>query len=167
MKTMLTLILASFLTVLSMTASADTQKIAVVDFQKILKNSSQMEAVGNKLKKEFKPRQDKIIALQKTLETDQQTLKRDASILNEKDLTKLRDKIASTQRDLRRLEEDYLTDARAAQKNSMQQVIDKVNGIVKKVAEQNHYDLILYRDVVAYENKVADITDDVIKELKH
>ncbi len=167
MKTMLTLILASFLTLLSVTASADTQKIAVVDFQKILKNSSQMEAVGNKLKKEFKPRQDKIIALQKTLETDQQTLKRDMSVLNEKDLTKLRDKIATTQRDLRRLEEDYLMDARAAQKNGMQQVIDKVNGIVKKVAEQNHYDLILYRDVIAYENKVADITDDVIKELKH
>lgn len=165
MRTVFALILTTTLLSASIASFAAADKIAVMDFPKILKNSPQMDALSNKLKKEFKPRQDKIIALQKTMETDQSKLKRDASVMSEKDMLSLREKIANNQRDLRRLEEDYLADARASQKKAMGQIVQKVNKLVKKVAEQGNYDLILQKEYVAFASGKIDITDEVIKEL--
>lgn len=169
MRIIFALILTSFIAFFTVSAFADAAstpaKVAVMDFPKILKNSPQMEAVGNKLKKEFKPRQDKIIALQKTLEADQSKLKRDASIMAEKEMVSLRDKIAASQRDIRRLEEDYLSDARAAQKKAMEQIVQKVNVFVKKVADKDGYSIVLQKGGVVYASDKVDITDQVIKEL--
>ena len=165
MKTFFALLLTSVLAFSAVATYADNPKIAVIDFQKILKNSPQMEALSNKLKKEFKPRQDKIIALQKTLEADQSKLKRDASVMGEKELITLREKIANNQRDLRRLEEDYLADARAAQKKAMEQIVHKVNKLLQQVAEKGNYDLIMQRETLAYASSKVDITNEVVKAL--
>ena len=147
-------------------ADSHEPKLAVLDVPKILKASPQMEATANHLKKEFKPRQDKIVALQKSLQENQAKMKRDTAVMSQGDLRKLGDKINNDQRDLRRLEEDYMADARAAQKEAMSKIIKKINELVKKVAEKGQYDLVLQKEYVAYADDKIDITDQVIKTLR-
>lgn len=169
MKVKATLILASLLVLASPVMAENTAaplKIAVMDFQKILKNSPQAESLSIKLKNEFKPRQDKIVSLQKALEADQARLKRDISVMSEKEANTLRDKITNVQRDLRRMEEDYMADARTAQRKAMDEIAQKINSLIKKVADQGGYDLILQREYVAFASHKIDITDSVVKELK-
>jgi len=166
MKKLFAYILAVFLMSVSSVSFADDLKVGVLNFPALLKKAPQMEALSQRLKKEFKPRQAKIVSLQKSLEADQASLKRDTSVMSDKEIANLREKIANNQRDLRRLEEDYLADARAAQKKAMGQIIEKANKLVKKIAEEGQYDLILQSETVAYASNKIDITDKVIKELE-
>lgn len=169
MKINVALIVVSLLAFISPVMAEHSEhalKIAVMDFQKILKNSPQAESLSAKLKSEFKPRQDKIVSLQKTLEADQVKLKRDINIMSEKEALVLRDKMTNEQRDLRRMEEDYMADARAAQRKAMDEIAQKVNVLIKKVADEGGYDLILQREYVAFASDKVDITDSVVKELK-
>ncbi len=146
--------------------AADQTKIGVLTIPKILQQSSQMQDISNQLKKRFKPRQDKIIALQKKLTDDQAKLKRDASVMSSNEAKKLQDSIASDQRDLRRLEEDYLSDARAAQKDAIDKIMKSINKIVQKIADKDNYDLIIQEDYVVFAKPTINISDQVIKALK-
>ena len=167
-KQMKHLLTGLFLLVLAQAAVAETltTKIAVLDLPKILRSSPQMEATSNRLKKEFKPRQDKIVALQKSLADAQAKMKRDATVMSGKELRQLRDKMANDQRDLRRMEEDYLADARAAQKEAMNKIVAKINKLVEKVAAEGKYDLILQKEYVAFAGQNIDITPQVVDALR-
>ena len=147
--------------------ASEQTKIGVLTLPKILQQSSQMQDISSKLKKQFKPRQDKIVALQKKLADDQATLKRDASVMSNSEAKKLQDTIANDQRDLRRMEEDYLSDARAAQKEAIDKIMKSINKIVQKIAEKDNYDLIVQEDYVVFAKPTLNISDQVIKELKN
>lgn len=168
MKKLIHVLLSGVLLLSINQAFADSHevKIAVLDLPKILRNSPQMEATANKLKKEFKPRQDKIVALQKSMSDAQAKMKRDAAVMSEKEVNHLRDSMANDQRDLRRMEEDYLADARAAQKEAMGGIVKKINLLVEKVAKEGKYDLILQKEYVAFADDKVDITDKVVKRLR-
>lgn len=141
-------------------------KIGVIDVQTILQNSPQMENAANQLKKQFKPRQDKITELQKSMADNQAKIKRDAAIMSKTELSKLQDNIANQQRELRRLEEDYVQDAQAAQQKAMDAVLEKINESVQKIADEDHYDLIIQKNTVAFASNNVNITDKVVKSLK-
>lgn len=147
-------------------AGSTTLHIGVLDVPQVLQSSPQVEAIATKLKKTFKSRQDKIVSLQKQLGDDEAKLKRDAAVMNEKDLKALQDKVLTSQRDLQRLQEDYVHDARAAQKEAMGDIMNKINIIVQKIADDGHFDLILQRDTVAFASNRVDITPQVVKAMK-
>ena len=57
---------------------ADTAKIGVVDLQKIMQTSNQMKSIQQKLEKQFKPRRDKLVAVETGLKSDMEKFKRDS-----------------------------------------------------------------------------------------
>jgi len=157
----------------SFAASASTQTasgassnlvIGVIDLGEVLKNSPQMKLAADQLKKEFKPRQEKIIKVRNQFQKDQEKLKRDASVMSQADLQSLQAKGSDENRDLQRMQEDYMQDLQSAQQQSMQKVLQKIDGIVQKIATDGHYDLILQRNTVAFASPRIDITQDVIKQ---
>lgn len=141
-------------------------KVGVINLADVLKNSPQMKAAADKLRKEFKPRQEKIMAAQKTFEANQAKLKRDAAVMSATDKTALQAKVSDEQRDLQRMQEDYMQDLQAAQQAMMQTVLKKLDGIVQSIAAKNGYDLILQRNSVAFASQRVDITPEVLKSLK-
>lgn len=141
-------------------------KIGVIDVQTILQKSPQMEVAANQLKKQFKVRQDKIAEMQKSISDNQNKLKRDSTVLGKAELAKLQDTIGNQQRELRRMEEDYIQDAQAAQQKAMEVVLERVNEVVQKIADSGHYDLIIQKNTVAFASNKVNITDMVVKELK-
>ncbi len=140
-------------------------KIAVVDMRMVIDNSPQMKAAADSLRKEFKPRQDKIVAAQQALQKDQDKLKRDGSVMSQSDSDALQAQIGTESRDLQRMQEDYMQDLRTAQQTAMQSFLTSVDAVVQKMTQKNGYDLILRRDTVAYASPRTDITQQVIAAL--
>lgn len=164
-------VLAASLLAVNSYAATESQnvplKIGVINAPEILQASPEMKAAGEKLRSQFEPRQQKILALQKKIEADQAKLKRDATVMTADERTKLQDKIASDQRDIRRQEEDFMQDARAAEKKVMESMVEKINKVLQQIAEREHYDLILQRNVVAFASDRTDLTKKVIADLKN
>ncbi len=155
----------------TMTAQASNHdqaglKIGVLDLPSVLKQSPKMQAVGDKLKAKFKPRQDAIMQQAKQLKTEQAKLKKDEAVMSKSDLAGLQDKIVKDQRKLRQMQEDFVQDAKMAQSQAMQKILTKVDDAVKQIATAGHYDLIMQKDSVAYASARVDITPQVVKELK-
>lgn len=64
-------------------AFADAAKIGVVDLQKIMQTSSQMKAIQQKLEKDFKPRRDKLVAMEESLKKDMEKFKRESAVMSQ------------------------------------------------------------------------------------
>jgi outer membrane protein len=173
---LLSYLLAGLVGVAGLAFAADTNpviesnqgslRVAVLDVQQILQQSPQLKAMADKAKKEFKPREEKILALQKTVADNDAKLKKDATVMTASEVTKLQEKIASDQRNLRRLEEDFMQDANKAQKVMMDKIVSQVNEIVEKVADEGHFDLILQKNNVAFASPRVDLTSKVLAEMK-
>ncbi|MBY0544606.1 MAG: OmpH family outer membrane protein [Gammaproteobacteria bacterium] len=146
--------------------SASNLTVGVIDLTVVLQHSTQAKAAGDTLKKQFKPRQQKILDAQKQLQDDQDKLKRDSSVMSASDAQALQTKISSEGRDLQQMQDDYMQDLRAAQQQAMQQVLAKIQTIVQKIATQGHYDLILQKNTVAYSSPRIDITQQVIDAME-
>ncbi len=148
------------------TAPVATVAVGVIDLTQVLQHSTQAKAAGDQLKKQFKPRQQKILDAQKVLQEDQDKLKRDASVISAADAQALQTKISAEGRDLQQMQDNYMQDLRAAQSQAMQQVLSQIDKIVQKIATQNHYDLVLQKNSVAYSSPRVDVTQQVIDAMK-
>lgn len=147
-------------------APVATVAVGVIDLTQVLQHSAQAKAAGDQLKKQFKPRQQKILDAQKVLQEDQDKLKRDASVISSSDAQALQTKISAEGRDLQQMQDNYMQDLRAAQSQAMQQVLSQIDKIVQKIATQNHYDLVLQKNSVAYSSPRVDVTQQVIDAMK-
>lgn len=160
--------LITLLLALSMPSAvfAKDLKIGLVDFRKILASSDEAKMMVEKMQKEFKPRQEKILALEKDLKDKSEKLQRNAAIMSDLEKSKLEREIVSQQRDLQRLQEEYREDTIARQQEETQKLFEKVGEVVKKIAEKEQYDLILHQDVNVYASDNINITDKVMKAMK-
>lgn len=140
-------------------------KVGVVDLRSVIDSSPQMKAAADDLRKQFKPRQDKILAAQQNLQKDQDKLKRDGSVMSQSDADALQSQITTEGRDLQRMQEDYMQDLRTAQQEAMAKFLASVDSVVQKITTQQGFDLILRRDTVAYASPRVDITQQVIAAL--
>ena len=146
-------------------ANAAEMKIAVVDVNQVIQQSSKMKTVADQMSKEFKPRQEKIVKLQKQLKTDLEKLQRDETVMSNTEKKKLQDKIVSTKRELQRTEEDFQQDLNREQGREMEKFTANFKVAVDKIAKNGHYNLILQKNSVPYADANIDITDQVIKAL--
>ncbi|MCD6045080.1 MAG: OmpH family outer membrane protein [Gammaproteobacteria bacterium] len=141
-------------------------KIGVIELGQVLKADPQMQALKKQLEAQFKPRMDKMTALQASLKADSDKMSRNASVMSAADKSALSDKISREQRDLARMQQDYFQDAKTAQNEAMSKVLKRVDAVVAKVAQQQNLDLIFQRENVAYHSARVDITQAVIAQMK-
>lgn len=146
-------------------ASADGVKIGVVDLQKIMQTSSQMKTIQEKLEKEFKPRRDKLVAMEDNLKKDMEKFKRDAAILSQTQKKDLEKKIVAAQQSFERQGQQYQQELSTAHNEAMEELYGKIRKAITKVAETDKYDLILQKDAVPFSTEKLDITANVIKNI--
>lgn len=140
--------------------------IGVIDLAAVLQQSSDAKAAGEQLKKQFQPRQQKIVDEQNQLQKDQDQLRRNGSVMSSSDLQTLQTKIGTESRDLQQMQQNYMQDLRTAQSQAMQKVLAQVDSIVQNVAKKNNFDLIIQKNAVAYSSSRVDVTDQVIAAMK-
>jgi len=160
-RVLLAAVLLSFST---LTFAADV-KVGVIDVRQILESSPQMKAIGNKIKKDFKAREDKIVSTQKALEKDVEKLRRDEAVMSKSDREKLEAKVIADKRQFKNMQEAFREDIMNAQNKAMQELLAKVDTVVQGIAKKENYDLILQREGVPFASKNVDISDQVIRQL--
>lgn len=145
---------------------ADAAKIGVVDLQKIMQTSSQMKDIQAKLEKEFKPRRDKLVAMETTLKGDMEKFKRDGAILSATQKKELEKKIVAAQQQFERDGQQYQQELSTAHNEAMEGLYAKVRSAISVIAKEDKYDLIVQKDAAPFSVATLDVTDKVIKAIQ-
>ncbi len=143
-------------------ALAET-KIGFVNGQKVINESPQAAKAKKKLEKEFEKRDQDLQKLAKQLQSLQESLEKNAVTMSETDRRNKEREFADLNRDFQRKQREFREDLNLRQNEEMAGIYERVNKIIKQVAEAEKYDLIIQEGV--YVSPKLDITDKVIKAL--
>lgn len=144
---------------------ANNDKIGVVDLREIFAKAPEVKVIKTNLEKRFKPRQEKLMAMQKNIKEKVDKLQKNGAVMSAADKKTLQQEIMSGQQALEKEGSQYQNDLNTAQNSAMETFFNKVKGIIDTVAKKEKYTLVLQRENVPYRSKELDITDAVIKAL--
>lgn len=144
---------------------ADWAKMGVVDLQRIMQTAPQMKEIQGKLEKEFKPRRDRLVAMEEALKKDMEKFKRDSAILTDTQKKAMERKIIQAQQQFERDGQQYQQELSTAHNEAMEGLYNKVRTAIKTVAEADKFDIILQKDAAPFSNIKMDVTDRVMKEI--
>jgi len=162
LKKLLISIAALTLAVAATPALAET-KIGFVNGQKVINESPQAAKAKKKLEKEFEKRDQDLQKLAKQLQGVQEGLEKNAVTMTEADRRNKEREFSDLNRDFQRKQREFREDLNLRQNEEMAGIYERVNKIIKQVAEAEKYDLIIQEGV--YVSPKLDITDKVIKAL--
>lgn len=145
---------------------ADPAKMGVVDLQKIMQTSNQMKEIQQKLEAEFKPRRDKLVAMETALKADMEKFKRDSAILSVTQKKELEKKIITSQQQFERDGQQYQQELSTAHNEAMEGLYSKVRAAISSIAANDKYDIIIQKDAAPFSADAYDVTDKVIKAIK-
>jgi outer membrane protein len=156
---------AQTLTVVNKVAQAT--RVGVIDMRQVMERSVQIAQIREKLQKDFKPKQDKVIAAQNALKADSDRLRRDNAIMNNSDRQQLEQKLINGQQELQRMQTGFQQELMAAQNKELKGFLDSVKNVVDKIAKNENLSVVITKDTVAYVTPNLDITNKVIQQIPH
>lgn len=166
MKKLFAVISALLLTLFANQAfAADQLKIGIVDMNQILQKSPLMISLNADLIKKFQPRQDELIAAQKKLQDENSKLNINGASMSTDERSALQTTILNDQANVQILTASLQRDVAIAKDAALRQFMTKLNQVITKIAQDEHYDLIQQSTGFAFINSRLDITAQVIKEV--
>lgn len=149
----------------SMAAFADGPRLGVVDLQRIMQIAPQMKTVQEKLEKEFRPRRDKLVAMEEELKKNMQQFKRDSAILSPDQKKDLEKKIVNSQQTFEREGQQYQQELSTAHNEAMEDLYNRIRKAIDQVAKEDKYDVILQKEAAPFSALQLDVTDKVLKNI--
>jgi outer membrane protein len=144
-------------------ARAEDFRVGFVNTDRIFREANTAKAAQAKLEQEFSRREKDIAELGNTLKAASERLEREAPTLSENQRAQRQKQLVDLDRDFQRKRREFQEDLNSRKSEELQQVLERANRVVKQVAEQEKYDVILQEAV--YINPKHDITDKVIRAL--
>jgi outer membrane protein len=141
-------------------------KVGIVDVNKVLASTPQVEAMKTKLKNQFEPKMKDVTAREKTLKADLEKYKKDSSIMTAKERDALKNKIEKEQDKVIKLRSNFQKNFMEAQNQAQQTILKQIQDAVNSVGAKQKFDLIFVKDTVAFNLPTFDITDLVIELMK-
>ena len=139
-------------------------KIGFVNGQRVINESPQAARAKKKLEKEFEKRDQDLQKLGKQLQGMQEALEKNAVTMSEVDRRNKEREFNDLNREFQRRQREFREDLNLRQNKEMSAIYERVNKVIKQVAESEKYDLIL-QEAVVVSNRI-DLTDKVIKALQ-
>ncbi len=137
------------------------QHVAVVNVQQIFQQSPKIADLNKKLQAQFKGRQEKLIAAQKSLQDEVDKFRKEATTMGQKDKDAMQKKIGDDQASLSKDANVFQQDLSKEQNKIMKGVLTQLNEIISSIAKKNNYTLVLDSQAVVYAADSADITKQV------
>ena len=166
MKRLSGVLLAGIMALSCVGAFADGAKIGVVDLQKIMQTAPQMKGIQEKLEKAFKPRRDKLIAMEESLKVDMETFKKDSTVMSAAKKKDMEKKIVGMQQQFERDGQQYQQELSTAHNEAMEDFYSKIRTAIAKIAEKEKYDVVLQKDAAPFSADKLDVTAQVMKEIQ-
>lgn len=146
-------------------ASAQELKIGYVNSERILRDSAPARAASQKLEQEFAKRDRELQDAGAKLKAAAERFEKDAPVLSETDRARRQRELAEMDRDLQRRQREFREDLNQRQREELQGLLERTQRLVKQLAEQEKYDLIV-QDAVYFSPRV-DITEKVLRALNN
>lgn len=143
-------------------AAADF-KIGFVDSDRILRESKPAVDAQKKLEKEFASRDQDLQKVAKQVRDLQATLDKEGPTMGDAERAGKERDLNNLNRDFQRQQRELREDFNLRKNEEYATILDRVNKVIKTIAESEKFDLILQEAV--YRSSKIDITDKVLKAL--
>jgi outer membrane protein len=144
-------------------AQAQEARIAAVNSDRILRESAPAKAAQTKLEAEFAKRDKDLQDMAQRLKAMSDSLDKSGATLSAADRAQKQRDLSALDSDFQRKQREFREDLNQRRNEELAAVLDKANKVIKQIAEQQHYDLIVQEAV--YVSPRIDITDQVLKAL--
>ena len=144
-------------------AQAQEFKAGFVNTDRIFREANTAKAAQAKLEQEFSRREKELVDMGNSLKSATEKFEREAPTMAESQRTARQRQLVDQDREFQRKRREFQEDLGARKNEELGQVLERANRVVKQVAEQEKYDVILQEAV--YINPKNDITDKVIKAM--
>ncbi len=148
-----------------MNLHAQDLQVGYVNTTKVMNKAPQAQAARKKLKDEFAPRDEKIVAMQNELKNQEEELAKNSAILSDTVRSSKERKIISLKRDIKRAKEEFNEDLNIRRNEELARLQKLVYDAIVSLAKEQHYDLIV-GDSVLFASKRIDITKKVLDRLQ-
>jgi outer membrane protein len=156
----------SFAALLAMAVTgvaAQSVKVGYINVARIEKESALSQQMMEELKKEFAGREQQLQALQKQGLDLQAQLQKEGDKMPAADRQAREKQLATLAQQFEQLRRATAEDFEVSRREKAGRVLRQANAVVKAVAEEGKFDLIVQEAV--YSNIAIDITDQVLKEI--
>lgn len=144
-------------------ALADSYKIAVVDVERIMRESEPALRATKKLEQEFEARRNEMQRIAEQGKVLEGTL--NAGDLGESERKTRERELVKLNQDYQRLQREFNEDRNIRLNEEIAAVQERARTAIRQVAETEKYDLILIEQEVLFRSRRLDITDKIIKKL--
>lgn len=162
MKNVVAAFLAASLCLTALPAQAEI-KIGFVNSQRILVNAPQAAKAKKKIEKEFEKRDQQLQRLAKQLQTLQDAMEKGGVTMSPIDRRNKEREFGELNHEFQRKQREFKEDLNLRQNEEMAAIFERVNKVIKNIADAEKFDLILQEAVFA--SPRIDITDRVLKVL--
>jgi len=140
--------------------TASAQKVAVINSQKAVLDTDEIKKAQVDLETKFRPRQDKIVQLQKDIQSIQAQLQ--GGKLNPQGEQELTAEGQKKQRDLQRMQQDLQDDVNVERQDILQRSGARMQEVVKKIAEEKGLDIVVDSTNTVFYKPAFDLTAEAV-----
>ena len=142
--------------------AAAQSKVAVINLQKAVLESAEIKAASAAMEARYKPRVSQIETLDKEIAAISQNLQTNAGKLTPQAESDLNAQGTKKQRDAQRLRDDLQADVDRDRNEILQRSAGKMGDVLKKLAEEKGYDIVVDAPYAPYFKASMEITTDLI-----
>ncbi|MGI9327700.1 MAG: OmpH family outer membrane protein [Pseudomonadales bacterium] len=140
-------------------------KIVVLDTQRALAESEEAKALIEKINSELKAEQDEVQSLGESIRALNEKLGKDGEVMSAAEKRKAQKEIEDKQIDYQFLVNKLQKEVNDRRNELLQQMVPKVDAVLKDLIATEGYDMILERGSLRYANTKHDITRKVTEKL--
>jgi len=141
-------------------------KIGVVDVMSLIEKSPQGEQARKTMEREFKPRETKLNSEKEEITKMRDRLAKDAETMSEDEQKKQTKELLKRIDDVRGIEEKLRRDFNETRNEEMGKLQKSIGEAIQSLAREEHFDLILTSEGVAYAGDAINLTAKVASKLE-
>ena len=144
---------------------AQPLKIGYINIDHLVSSSPQFIQANQVVIKAFQPQERQLLALSKQVQLSADTFNKNSKTLTQSERKTEIKKIANLERQLKQQARSLKKQLNLKNKQELNKIQDLINRVIKQVAEDQNFDLILYQEV-AYVSKKINITPIISQKLR-
>lgn len=150
---------------MSGSALAADQKIAVVNFQEVMNQIPQTATVMKSLEEEFKDDKAVLAQLEQDIKYNQEKKKRDGSLMSAKEIEALDATIGSLFKDYQAKAQAFQQSTKLRKNEETNKIVGLVRQAIDNVAAKGDYDFVIEQSAILYAKPDATITSKVVEQV--
>ncbi len=139
-------------------------KIGFVNIPAVLEKAPQAEKAKKRLEMEFSPRDKQLLAQQKEIQSKEERMARDGTVMSESERNNLEKEILNKKRDAKRSQQEFSEDFNARRNEELGKLQSRIVEAIRLIAKDQNFDLLL-TDGVIYASEQIDVTTQVQQKL--